>query len=136
MRGSKGDRPLEGWGTRFFAIRTPMGTIPPNILQMVLAFVVPLLTGDGASHDAIVAYMHNDNARSEFDARHIGTIGHYGKDDVGSHGIRLSNDTVKQGPVEMDALHRLFRALQQHVVPIIGYHLEQLDPTVYQFQQA
>jgi hypothetical protein len=136
MRGSKGDRPLEGWGPHYFAIRTPSSTIPPTILHRLFVEVKALLEGDGVSHKAIVPYMANDHARSEFDARHIGIIGHYGKDDIGPHGIRLSKDTLKQGGVEMDAIHRLFVTLQQEVCNIINYQLRHIDPIVYQFQQA
>ncbi|CAG8683733.1 2928_t:CDS:2, partial [Acaulospora colombiana] len=111
MRGSMGDKPLEGWGPQYFAIRTPSGTVSENVIKRIFVQVKFLLDGDQVSHKPIKPYMKNDQARSEFDARHVGIIGHYGKDDVGPRGLRLSKDTFKQGAVEMDALSMRQRTL-------------------------
>jgi hypothetical protein len=135
-RASQITNPLEFWGPKYFAIRTPMDTFPASTVHRITECVKPLLSGDGVSHNALKPWMQNDHARSKFDARHIGIVSHYGKDSVGSNGLRLSKDTVQQGGLQMDAVHRFFEAVQRDVAPIIGYLLQQIDPTVYQFQQA
>jgi hypothetical protein len=129
------NRVLENWGPKYFAFRVP-NTFTKALTNRVLNFVKFTLEGNGVSHQGIKAWIVNDNSRSEYNAHHVGVIQHYGKDDVGLHGLRLSKDTIRQGKVELDSLHIFFTLIQEKVVPIILCLLCQIDPTVYQFQQA
>jgi hypothetical protein len=126
---------LENWGPKYFAFRVP-DAFTKALTSRVLKFVKLTLKGDGVSHQGIQARIVNDNSHSEYNTRHVGVIEHYGKDDVGSHGLRLSKDTIRQGKVELDSLHTFFTLVQEKVVPIILRLLRQIDPIAYQFQQA
>jgi hypothetical protein len=132
---SKSPNPeLENWGTQYFAIRTPV-IFGSRLVNNTLLLVKRVLDGD-ISQSGLKAYMKNDKSRSEYDACHVGVIAHYGADDKGSHGLRLSKDTIDQGKFQMDALHLLFLHIQKKISPIINRHLRQMDPPVYQFHQA
>jgi hypothetical protein len=126
---------LENWGPKYFAFQVP-NTFTEALTNRVLNFVKFTLEGNGLSHQGIKAQIVNDNSHSEYNTHHVGVIEHYGKDDVGSHGLQLSKDTIRQGKVELDSLHTFFTLIQEKVVPIILHLLCQIDPTLYQFQHG
>ncbi|CAG8630895.1 9120_t:CDS:10, partial [Acaulospora colombiana] len=127
---SRSDLPdplLEAWGPRFFAFRTPI-LLSGKVLRRLTELVTKVLEGDGVSHDGTKAWMINDESRSLYAAHHVGVVSHYGTDDTGPKGLRLSKDTLRQKPLAQNAIHRLFHAIQEDIVPTVTRLLRQIDP--------
>lgn len=123
-------RYLERWGTSHFAFRTPK-VIPLDVLCSGEVLIEQTLRGDGASHNGLKAYMHNDRSRNDFNAIHSGQINHY----LGDGGLHLTSDITQQKEDDQkDALKRLMLLMRDKIAPIIIHYLRWFDPLVYQFQ--
>jgi hypothetical protein len=127
------EHPIDTWGPEYWAFRTPSDRIPKATLEKLRIFLELALEGDAFTHEQLKAHC-KQSVRSKFSMIHLGIMCQYGQDQIGEHGVQLSQDTRLQATDgQNDAMKRLFLCIYEEVAPLSWDLLRSLDSRVFQF---